>query len=136
VKRPSIWPLLVIVMVIGNVFALLVFQDRLQTSELQVSNTEETIRQQSNLIQSVERELLETGQQVDVLQQELVQSIELEGEQAQEIEALNQKIEDSTPADSQADIAALREEFNNQLTINWIFSISAIIVAVLEIIFR
>jgi len=123
VKRPSAWPLLVILLVIGAGFSLLVFHDRIQTAERLVAEKDEVFREQGNLIQRVERDLEDTRLLGADLQAALQQAIEREDALESQIQNLNGELELLSNAEPDPGLTTLVNNIDTQLATLWTVTI-------------
>lgn len=133
-KRASAWPLLVIVLVVGNVFAGLVFYDIIIKSESKVDSFDSTLKSQNNRMVALQQQLddveprLQNHQnQIDTLNEEITSRDEQIAALATEINQLEntvaqipQNVQDDSPA----------------ITVIGSLSILAIILVVIEFITR
>jgi len=98
-KRASAWPLLMIVLVVGNVFGGLVFYDIITKSETKVDSFDAAIQTQINRIVGLQQALGTFGPQVETLQDQIVnlnEDIQSRDEQIDILASDLQRLENTT----------------------------------------
>lgn len=132
-KRPSAWPLLVILMVVAVVFVLLWFESRLEKREVQLVTLDEQLTQRGLETQSLR-------QQVEALKAQLDQAnASLEALKHTDVEPLTSQVT-SLEAKVRTLEAVPSQEANpsNALadTVLWTLSMSAFFLVILEFILQ
>lgn len=133
-KRASAWPLLVIVLVVGNVFAGLVFYDIIIKSESKVDSFDSTLKSQNNRMVALQQALdnfeprLQAYQdQIDNLKDEVASKDERINALATELNQLENTV---------AQIPQNMQDDSPAITVIGSLSILAIILVVIEFITR
>ncbi len=133
-KRASAWPLLVIVLVVGNVFAGLVFYDIIIKSETKVDSFDTAIQNQANRVVGLQQALDAVGPQIEALQEQIVnlnEDIQIRDEQIDILSLDLQRLETTT--------AQIPENFNNdnlEITPFLTLSVLSLILVIIEFITR
>lgn len=132
-KRPSAWPLLIIVVVIGTGFALLVFHDRIRQTEAQVAQVQQTFESQHTRIQELEQRVEQLSQQLATVQPRLAQLDQSQVEQTLRVQGLSDELQVLRTS-----IPTLIPQRSDDLseTFQWVVSISALMFALFEFILQ
>gem|GEM_PF-3967719 len=131
-KRPSAWPLLVILLVIGVVFALLWFEQRLQERESILTQIGQKLQEQSLEIQALTQQLKQFQQQTDGLQSQLDEADKNASAQQEQLNGLSNQVHtlETTPTQATNPDTTLADTFL------WSVSMSALLISVLEFILQ
>lgn len=131
-KRPSAWPLLVILLVVGVVFALLWFEQRLQERESALTHISQTLQERSLEVQALNQQLDQFRQQVDQLQSELEQAQASALEQQEQLNELANQVSalETAPTQTANPDTTLAD------TLLWSVSWLALLISTLEFILQ
>jgi len=123
------WPLLAIVLVVGAVFATLVFHDRVRQAERTVTQVRDDLQSRVDQIERFQRENEDLRGQVDQLQSRLTELNASLEEQNQRLETLTQEVEaiPTTP------IPVSSEEDELTETLRWTLQVGGFLLSLLAV---
>lgn len=130
-KRPVLWPLLAILLVVGAVFATLVFHDRIRQAERTVAQLQEQLRDQVEQSRWLQQTAEALQGQVQDLQKQLAALRQDQQSQGERLDALSRRLEElpePTPLPSPID--------ESQLVTVWILAAMAFVFGILNFFLR
>ncbi|HEY5596094.1 MAG TPA: hypothetical protein VIL47_02390 [Candidatus Bipolaricaulota bacterium] len=132
-KRPSAWPLLMILVVIGTGFVLLVFHDRIRQAEAQVAQVQQTFQSQHTRMLELEQRVDQLSEQMSPLLQRLAQLDQGQTEQTLRAQGVSDELQVL-----RSSIPTQLPQRNDDLseTFQWVISISALMFALFEFILQ